>query len=228
MSTINPAFEQATFSKIAWRLCPLLFAGYFVAFLDRVNVGFAKLQMAGDLSLSDEVYGFGAGVFFIGYFLCEMPANLIMTRVGARRWIARIMLTWSVVSAAFLFTGHLHWGPISNGLGLSDAEFSFYFLRFVLGVAEAGFVPGALLYLTFWFPAARRAQVMALFFVAIPLASALGSPLSGAILQFMDGTEGAARVAMAVSGRGAAFAGGRLSRAGETARSAKGRGLAGR
>jgi len=184
------AFEQATFRKIAWKLCPLLFAGYFVAFLDRVNVGFAKLQMASDLSLSDEVYGFGAGVFFIGYFLFEMPSNLIMTKVGARKWIARIMLTWALVSAAFMFTGHLRWGPVSGGLGLTDAEFSFYFLRFVLGIAEAGFVPGALLYLTFWFPASRRAHVMALFFVAIPLASALGSPLSGAILQFMDGAEG--------------------------------------
>ncbi|MBO9498589.1 MAG: MFS transporter [Novosphingobium sp.] len=190
MTETEAAFEQATFSKIAWRLCPLLFAGYFVAFLDRVNVGFAKLQMASDLGLSDAVYGFGAGVFFIGYFLCEMPANLAMVRVGARRWIARIMLTWAVVSAAFLFTGHLRWGPVSHLLGLTDAEFSFYFLRFVLGVAEAGFVPGVLLYLTFWFPASRRAQVMALFFVAIPLASALGSPLSGAILQFMDGAEG--------------------------------------
>lgn len=186
----DAAFEKATFSKIAWKLCPLLFAGYFVAFLDRVNVGFAKLQMASDLSLSDEVYGFGAGVFFIGYFLFEMPSNLIMTKVGARKWIARIMLTWAVVSAAFMFTGHLRWGPVSGAFGLTDAEFSFYFLRFVLGVAEAGFVPGALLYMTFWFPAARRAHVMALFFIAIPLASALGSPVSGAILQFMDGAEG--------------------------------------
>ena len=190
MSTSEAAFEKATFSKIAWRLCPLLFAGYFVAFLDRVNVGFAKLQMASDLSLSDEVYGFGAGVFFIGYFLFELPSNLIMTRVGARRWIARIMLTWAVVSAAFLFTGALRWGPIAASFGWSDAEFSFYLLRFVLGIAEAGFVPGAILYLTYWFPAARRAKVIALFFVAIPLASGLGSPLSGAILQFMDGFEG--------------------------------------
>lgn len=190
MNGSEAAFEKATFGKIAWKLCPLLFAGYFVAFLDRVNVGFAKLQMASDLSLSDEVYGFGAGVFFIGYFLFEMPSNLIMTRVGARKWIARIMLTWAVVSAAFMFTGHLRWGPVSGAFGLTDAEFSFYFLRFALGVAEAGFVPGALLYITFWFPAARRAHVMALFFIAIPLASALGSPVSGAILQFMDGAEG--------------------------------------
>lgn len=184
------AFEAATYRKVLWRLVPLLFLGYFVAFLDRVNVGFAKLQMAGDLQFSDEVYGFGAGVFFIGYFLFELPSNLILNRVGARRWMARIAITWSLASGAFMFTGHMHWGPISAAFGCTDAQFTFYLLRFILGVAEAGFVPGAVLYLTFWFPAARRAHVVALFFIAIPLASALGSPVSGAILQFMDGAQG--------------------------------------
>ncbi len=101
-------FESAVFTKIAWRLVPLLFLGYFVAYLDRVNVGFAKLQMAGDLHYSDAVYGFGAGIFFIAYFLFELPSNLIMTRVGARRWIARIMITWGVVSSAFVFAGVMH------------------------------------------------------------------------------------------------------------------------
>lgn len=184
------AFEAATFRKVMWRVVPLLFAGYFVAFLDRVNVGFAKLQMAGDLQFSDEVYGFGAGVFFIGYFLFELPSNLILARVGARRWLARIAITWSLASAAFMFTDAIPWGPVSTAFGTTDAQFTFYVLRFILGMAEAGFVPGAVLCLTLWFPAARRAQVVALFFIAIPLASALGSPLSGAILQFMDGAQG--------------------------------------
>lgn len=186
----DSAFEDATFRKVAWRLIPILFATYFVSFLDRVNVGFAKLQMASDLRFSDEVYGFGAGIFFIGYFLFELPSNLVLARVGARRWIARIAITWSLASGAFMFTGHVPWGPVSALFGCTDAEFTFYLLRFVLGVAEAGLVPGVLLYLTFWFPATRRAHVVALFFIAIPLANALGSPLSGAILQFMDGAQG--------------------------------------
>ena len=119
------AFEAATYAKIARRILPLLFAGYFLAILDRVNVGFAKLQMASELGLSDAVYGFGAGVFFIGYFLFEVPSNLILARVGARRWIARIMLTWGAVSAAFMALGALRWGALAGSLGLSDAEFSF-------------------------------------------------------------------------------------------------------
>jgi MFS family permease len=183
-------FETATYAKIARRILPLLFAGYFLAILDRVNVGFAKLQMAGELGLSDAVYGFGAGVFFIGYFLFEVPSNLILARVGARRWIARIMLTWGAVSAAFALLGVLRWGPLPAAFGLSDAQFSFYLLRFLLGVAEAGFFPGVILYLTYWFPARRRAHAMALFIVAIPLASALGGPLSGLILEALDGAAG--------------------------------------
>ena len=179
--------EAATYAKIARRLIPLLFAGYFLAILDRVNGGFAKLPMAGDLHLSDAVYGFGAGVFFIGYFLFELPSNLILARVGARKWIARIMLSWGVVSGAFVLLGALHWGPLARLFGLTDVEYSFYALRFVLGVAEAGFFPGVILYLTYWFPAARRAHAVALFVIAIPLASALGSPVSGLILQFASG-----------------------------------------
>jgi len=178
-----------TYRKVALRLLPLLFAGYFLAILDRVNVGFAKLQMASDLALSDAVYGFGAGVFFIGYFLFELPSNLVLARVGARRWLARIMVTWGLVSMAFMGLDWFHWGPLPAMLGLTQAEFGFYLLRFVLGVAEAGFFPGVILYLTFWFPAARRAHVMALFLIAIPLASAFGSPLSGLILQAMDGVQ---------------------------------------
>ncbi|HEU4651530.1 MAG TPA: MFS transporter, partial [Croceibacterium sp.] len=155
--------------------------------VDRVNVGFAKLQMAGDLDLSDEVYGFGAGIFFIGYFLFELPSNLIQVRVGARRWLARIMITWGAISAGFMFVGELRWGAVAPAFGLTDAEFSFYLMRFVLGFAEAGFVPGVLLYLTHWFPAVRRGHVIALFFIAIPLSNAISSPVSGAILEFLDG-----------------------------------------
>ena len=176
-------FENATYAKVARRILPLLFAGYFLAILDRVNVGFAKLQMASELGLSDAVYGFGAGVFFIGYFLFEVPSNLILARVGARRWIARIMLTWGAVSAAFTLLGSLHWGPLAPAFGLTDRAFSFYALRFLLGVAEAGFFPGVILYLTYWFPARRQAHAVALFILAIPLASAVGSPVSGLILQ---------------------------------------------
>jgi len=181
------AFENATYAKIARRILPLLFAGYFLAILDRVNVGFAKLQMAGELGLGDAVYGFGAGVFFVGYFLFEVPSNLILARVGARKWIARIMLSWGAVSAAFTVLGSLHWGPLAPALGLNDAELSFYALRFLLGLAEAGFFPGVILYLTYWFPARRSAHVIALFVLAIPLASAIGSPVSGLILQFLGG-----------------------------------------
>jgi MFS family permease len=181
------AQEAALYARIARRILPLLFGGYFLAILDRVNVGFAKLQMASQLGLSDAVYGFGAGVFFFGYFLFEVPSNLLLVRVGARKWIARIMLTWGAVSAAFVFLGDMHWGSFAGAFGITDAAFSFYLLRFLLGVAEAGFFPGVILYLTYWFPSARRAQAFALFVIAIPLASAIGSPLSGLILQVVSG-----------------------------------------
>ena len=183
-------FEAATFRKIAWRVIPLLFLGYIVAFLDRVNVGFAKLQMADDLQFSDAVYGFGAGIFFIGYFVFEVPSNLILRKVGARIWIARIMISWGVISSAFVFTGSIPWGPVSAGLGLTDEQLTFYVLRFLLGAAEAGFFPGVILYLTYWFPAQRRAQMVALFMTAIAVSNIIGSPVSGAILQFMDGASG--------------------------------------
>ncbi len=187
LSSETTEFERATFAKIAWRIVPLLFLGYIVAFLDRVNVGFAKLQMAGDLAFSDAVYGFGAGVFFIGYFFFEVPSNLILAKVGARRWIARIMITWGVISSSFIFIGDVSWGPIAQAFNCTDAQFTFYVLRFLLGAAEAGFFPGIILYLTFWFPAARRAQMVAWFMTAVAMSSVIGSPVSGAIMQFMDG-----------------------------------------
>jgi MFS family permease len=182
--------EGATFRKIAWRVVPLLFLGYIVAFLDRVNVGFAKLQMAADLEFSDAVYGFGAGVFFIGYFVFEVPSNLVLRKVGARIWMARIMVTWGIISSLFMFTGSVQWGPVSAAFGCTDEQFTFYLLRFLLGAAEAGFFPGVILYLTFWFPAQRRAQMVAWFMTGIAVSNIIGAPVSGAILQYMDNVGG--------------------------------------
>jgi MFS family permease len=189
-TTYTPEFEKATYDKIAWRLIPFLFICYIVAFLDRVNVGFAKLQMAPDLQFSDVVYGFGAGVFFIGYFIFEVPSNVILERVGARMWIARIMITWGIISSAFMFTNDIHWGVVASMFNCTDAEFTFYVLRFLLGVAEAGFFPGIILYITYWFPGSRRAKMVAMFMTAIAIANVVGSPVSGAIMQYMDGYNG--------------------------------------
>ncbi|WP_233858159.1 MFS transporter [Paraburkholderia sp. HD33-4] len=165
-------FEARTYAKVARRLIPFLMLCYLGAYLDRVNVGFAKLQMLNDLRFSETVYGMGAGIFFLGYFLFEVPSNVILHRVGARRWLARIMLTWAVISASFVFV---------------RSPTAFYVLRFLLGVAEAGFAPGVILYLTYWFPAERRAKALSLFFMAIPLAGIIGGPLSGAIMHSLHG-----------------------------------------
>jgi ACS family tartrate transporter-like MFS transporter len=161
-------------AKVTRRLIPFLFLLYIVAFLDRVNVGFAALQMKSDLGFGDAVYGFGAGIFFIGYFLFEVPSNLILERVGPRFWIARIMFTWGLISCAMMFV---------------EGEAGFYALRFLLGVAEAGFFPGMVLYLTYWFPAAERARAVALFMTATAMAGVIGGPISGALLE-MDGLGG--------------------------------------
>lgn len=184
---MNASADHAVFGKIVRHIIPLLFLGYIVSFLDRVNVGFAKLQMAPDLALSDAMYGFGAGIFFIGYFMFEVPSNLILEKVGARRWIARIMVSWGLISIGFMFTGSVQWGGLAQTFGCTDPEFTFYTLRFLLGVAEAGFYPGVILYLTYWFPSARRAQMIALFMSAIAVSNLIGSPMSGAIMQYMDG-----------------------------------------
>ncbi len=157
------ALAARIFSKVAWRLAPLLALCYFVAFLDRVNASFAALTMNADLHFDPAVFGFGAGIFFIGYFLLEVPSNLILERVGARRWIARIMLSWGLVSTATAFV----WN-----------DTSFYAARFLLGAAEAGFFPGVLLYLTYWFTAAHRARMVGLFMAAVPVSGVIGSPLS--------------------------------------------------
>jgi ACS family tartrate transporter-like MFS transporter len=157
------------FTRIAWRLIPFMGLLYVVNFLDRVNVGFAALTMNHDLGLGAEAFGIGAGIFFLGYFFFEVPSNVILEKVGARLWIFRIMFTWGLVSMATAF---------------AQGPWSFYGLRFLLGVAEAGFFPGMMLYLTYWFPQSERAKFNSLFFAAIPLSSALGSPLSGYILGF--------------------------------------------
>ena len=168
--------EKKIFAKVAWRLIPFMGLLYFVSFLDRVNVGFAALTMNSAIGLSAEAFGFGAGIFFIGYFLFEVPSNIYLERFGARVWIFRIMLTWGIISCA---------------MALVTGPSSFFSLRFLLGVAEAGFFPGMILYLSYWFPRSVRARFTAQFLVAIPLASILGSPLSGLILG-MDGFGGLA------------------------------------
>ena len=153
---------------MARRLIPFMVALYTVSFLDRVNISFAALTMNKDLNFTPEIYSVGAGIFFIGYFLFEVPSNVILTRVGARRWICRIMATWGVISAAYAFI---------------DGQATFYVLRFLLGAAEAGFAPGMIFYLALWFPAALRARYAASYFVAIPLTNVIGGPISGVILQ---------------------------------------------
>ena len=168
--------EKRTIRKVMWRLMPFLIICYFVAYLDRVNVGFAKLQMNTALGLSEAAYGFGAGLFFSAYFLLEVPSNLALDRFGARLWIARIMLSWGIISGLFAFIG-----PIAAAFGIST-EWVFYILRFLLGIAEAGFFPGIIFYLTLWFPSVYRARVVALFMLAIPFSSIIGAPISGALL----------------------------------------------
>jgi MFS transporter, ACS family, tartrate transporter len=168
--------ESLTLKRVAYRFIPFLILCYFVNYLDRVNVGFAKLTMDADLGLSDTAFGFGAGIFFLAYFLFEVPSNVVMDRVGARIWIARIMISWGIISGAMAFIPH-----IAAWTGFSP-EHTFYGLRFLLGLAEAGFFPGIIFFLTLWFPAAYRARIVSCFMAAIPLSSAIGSPVSAALL----------------------------------------------
>jgi D-galactonate transporter len=181
---------QGAVRRAMWRLLPFLGFCYLLNYIDRTNVGFASLTMNADLGLSNAAYGLGAGLFFIGYFIFEVPSNVILERVGAKIWIARIMITWGIISSAFMFTNEIHWGVIATMFNCTDAEFTFYFLRFLLGVAEAGFFPGIILYLTYWFPGPRRARMVALFMTAIAISNVVGSPVSGAIMQYMDGANG--------------------------------------
>jgi MFS transporter, ACS family, tartrate transporter len=164
----NPSsLEARTMRQITWRLLPFLMLCYFVSFVDRVNVGFAALQMVKDLHMSPKVFGFGGGIFFVSYFLFEVPSNLLLEKIGARIWIARIMITWGFLAVGTAFVV----GPRS-----------FYAMRLLLGAAEAGFFPGVILYITYWFPREYRARIVGLFTVAIPVSSFLGSPISAALL----------------------------------------------
>src|SRR6266436_7632512 len=168
--------ESALLSKISRRLIPFMFLLYIVSYLDRINVGFTALQLNQALNFDPAVFGLGAGIFFIGYFIFEIPSNLIMQRVGARIWMARILVTWGVLSSATMFV---------NG------AFSFYILRFLLGAAEAGFFPGMILYLTYWFPLEARGRAVARFMTATAMAGVVGGPISGLLLK-MNGVAGLA------------------------------------
>src|SRR5882724_1138977 len=168
------AIETSTIRAISWRLIPFLVLAYFFSYLDRVNLGFAALTMNAELKFTPLIFAWGAGIFFIGYFIFEVPSNLALERFGASRWIARIMVTWGIISAA---------------MALVSGELSFYVLRFLLGVAEAGFFPGIILYLTYWYPAEYRARFLAAFSVAVPVSTVIGAPISGLLLG-LDGVMG--------------------------------------
>ncbi len=163
------------YSKVTWRLLPFLFVCYVASYLDRINIGFAQLQMKADLGFSDAVYGLGAGIFFFGYFLFEVPSNLLLEKYGARKTLLRIMVLWGLVSAGMMFV---------------TTPTQFYVARFLLGVFEAGFFPGIVLYLTYWYPSGRRGRIIAMFMSAIAIAGIVGGPLSGWIMNDMAGVNG--------------------------------------
>ncbi|GAB3001510.1 MFS transporter [Streptomyces pseudoechinosporeus] len=180
MSSVHPGTPPADVQariirKVAVRLIPFLAVAFLFNYLDRTNIAFAKLTMSEDLGLSETAYGLASGLFFVGYVLFEVPSNLALVRFGARRWIARIMVTWGLIATAIAFV---------------NSETTLYIGRILLGIAEAGFFPGILLYLTWWFPRAVRVRLMGLFMIAVPVSAALGAPLSGAIIQYMDGLFG--------------------------------------
>ncbi len=168
-------FEARTYSKVDRRLIPFLFLCYILAYLDRVNVGFAKLQMLNDLGLSEAAFAAGAGIFFAGYFLFEVPSNILLKKFGARTWIARIMVSWGIISTAMIFVRN---------------EWAFYAMRFLLGIAEAGFFPGIIYYLTLWYPSGLRSTRTALFVAAIPVSGVIGNPISGVIMDSLSGAWG--------------------------------------
>jgi MFS family permease len=169
------ALEPRTYAKVDRRLIPFLFLCYILAYLDRVNVGFAKLQMTGQLGLSDAAFAAGAGIFFIGYFFFEVPSNILLKRFGARAWIARIMISWGVISGCMMFV---------------RSAWAFYALRFALGLAEAGFFPGIIFYLTLWYPSRLRSTRTALFVSAIAVAGVIGNPISGGVMDALSGVAG--------------------------------------
>jgi sugar phosphate permease len=171
------SFESRTYAKVDWRLIPFLFLCYILAYLDRVNLGFAKLQMLKDLKLSEAAFATGAGIFFLGYFVFEVPSNILLKRVGARMWIARIMISWGIISSAMMFV---------------KTEWVFYGARLLLGFAEAGFFPGIIFYLTLWYPSRLRSSRTALFVCAIAVSGVLGNPLSGFVMDSLSGALGLA------------------------------------
>lgn len=173
--TAQKVFEDKTYAKVVWRTIPIILLAFICAYYDRVNISFAKLQMQGELGFSDAAYGLGAGLFFIGYFIFEIPSNVIMHRVGAKVWITRIMVTWGLASAAMMFAYN---------------ELTFYLLRFFVGAAEAGFAPGVLLYFTYWFPAERRARINSMFILGIVLAGLTGGPVAGMLMTWGHGVWG--------------------------------------
>ncbi len=173
--TFTPEFEKQVYRRVTRRLIPFLFLCYIFAYVDRVNVGFAKLQMQQDLGISDAVYGAGAGIFFIGYFFFEVPCNIALQKIGAKYWLGPIMIVWGLVSGCTM---------------LVKTEAQFYTVRFLLGIVESGFFPGVILYLTFWYPSRHRAKMVAAFMAAIPLSGVLGSPVSGWILGKMSSVGG--------------------------------------
>ena len=168
---------DAVVRKVAWRLIPVLFVAYVINFIDRVNISFAKLQMGQALGLDDVSFGIGAGMFFIGYFVFEVPSNMILERIGARRWMPIIMLAWGAATVAMAWV---------------TTPFEFYALRFFIGFAEAGFFPGIVLFMTYWFPPSHRGRMMAVFMAALAISGVIGGPICGAIMQFFDGVSGMA------------------------------------
>ena len=169
------AADEKLFSKVGWRLLPLLIVSYVIAYIDRINIGYAQLQMEQTLSFSDAVYAFGAGVFFVGYFIFEVPSNMLLEKMGARKTLLRILFLWGLAAA---------------GMAFVQTPMQFYVLRFLLGAFEAGFFPGVILYLTYWYPSARRAKAIAIFMTGAALGKLLAGPVSGAIMQYMDGFHG--------------------------------------
>src|ERR1700758_791014 len=178
-STVGLLSEQteadALYKRVCWRLIPLLIVCFIVAYYDRVNISFAKLQMQNELKFSDTVYGLGASLFFVGYILFEVPSNVMLHRLGARKWIARIMVSWGIASSLMMFVA---------------TPFQFYAMRFVVGAMEAGFLPGVVLYFTYWFPPLRRARVNSLFMTAISLSGVTGGPLAGWLMTQLAGVNG--------------------------------------
>ena len=169
------ADDRSVYSKISWRLVPLLLICYMIAYLDRINIGYAQLQMKQTLPFGEAVYGLGAGIFFLGYFLFEVPSNVLLERIGARKTLLRIMVLWGLIAAGMMFV---------------QTPTQFYIARFLLGVFEAGFFPGIILYFTYWYPSVRRGQVIAIFMSATTIVAVIAGPLSGAILKYLNGVNG--------------------------------------